>query len=90
MYAYNNRSKRFASASRKAKSIGYEVTPSSKGNYKLDVYKKGKYVASIGDKKYSDFNIHKDKDRRRNYKARHQKYRKIKGSRSYLADQILW
>ena len=45
-------------ARRKAASIGVTIKPSTRKNKKLDVYKDGEKVASIGDLRYSDFNLH--------------------------------
>ena len=69
----------------KAKRIGVSIEPSSRKNKKLDVFKDGRKVASIGDLRYDDYNTHKDSKRRANYKARHEKYRHEKGSASYYA-----
>ena len=74
----------------KAKKIGVSIRQSSRKHKKLDVYKDGRRVASIGDLRYEDYNTHKDPKRRANYKARHDKYRHEKGSASYYADKILW
>ena len=74
----------------KAKKIGVSVRPSKTKGKKLDVYKNGVQVATIGDLAYDDFNTHKDPERRRLYKIRHEKTRHIKGTPSYYADQILW
>ena len=74
----------------KARAIGVTIRPSRAKNKKLDVYKDGRKVASIGDIRYEDFNTHKDPERRRRYKIRHEKHRHIKGSASYYADKILW
>lgn len=74
----------------KAKRIGVSVRPSETKGKKLDVYKNGVKVATIGDLKYSDFNTHGDPERRRLYKIRHEKTRHVKGTPSYYADQILW
>ena len=38
-----------------AKLLGVTVKPSEKGNYKIDVFEDGKYITSVGDKRYSDF-----------------------------------
>jgi hypothetical protein len=73
-----------------AKKIGVSVKPSTQKGKKLDVYKKGTKVASIGDSRYQDFLIHNDKEKQKNYKARHNKYRHEVGTPSYYADQILW
>ena len=77
-------------AKARAKSLGVEVKPSTRKNKKLDVFKNGEKLASIGDKRYSDFLQHGDEERRKRYKARHEPYRHKKGSASYYADQILW
>ena len=77
-------------ARHKAKAIGVTVKPSTRLHKKLDVFKDGQKVASIGDKRYSDFNIHNDSKRRANYKARHEPYRHRKGTARFYADKILW
>ena len=77
-------------AQEKAKRIGVEVKSSTRKNKKLDVYKNGKKVASIGDIRYEDFNTHKNEKRRQLYKARHENTRHKVGSASYYSDQILW
>jgi hypothetical protein len=77
-------------AQRKAKKLGVKVKLSTRKNKKLDVFKNEKKVGSIGDIRYADFNIHKDKKRRELYKKRHNKYRKKVGTNSYYADKILW
>ena len=79
-----------ARAKERAKTLGVEIKPSTRKNKKLDVFKQGEKVASIGDKRYSDYLQHGDEDRRKRYKARHENYRHKKGSASYYADQILW
>jgi hypothetical protein len=57
----------------RAKELGVTVTPSTLKRKKLDVFKGGIKVASIGDIRYSDFLQHGDEDRRKRYKTRHQK-----------------
>lgn len=82
---------------RNAKKLGVEIKPSTNKKKKIDVFKNGKKIASIGGAGYSDYATYiKDKgkdfadNRRRLYKIRHDKTRKIIGSNSYWADQILW
>ena len=80
-----------AEARRRAKSLGVIVKPSTKKYKKLDVYDKdGEFLVSIGDIRYEDFLIHKDPERRRRYKQRHEKYRHTPGTASFFADKILW
>jgi len=82
---------------RNAKKLGVEIKPSANKNKKVDVFKDGKKIASIGDIAYSDYATYiqeKGKkyadERKRLYKGRHEKTRKIIGSNSYWADQLLW
>tara|TARA_R110000787_G_scaffold168659_1_gene281432 strand:- start:875 stop:1135 length:261 start_codon:yes stop_codon:yes gene_type:complete len=73
-----------------AKKYNVEVKVSTVKNKKLDVYKKGDKVASIGDIRYGDFLQTGDKQKQKNYKSRHQKDRTKVGSAGYYADKILW
>lgn len=80
-----------------AKRIGVSVKPSTNPKKKLDVFKGGKKVASVGAMGYKDFHLYtkeKGKDfaekRRRLYKIRHQKNRGKVGTPSYYADKLLW
>tara|TARA_R100000655_G_scaffold90950_1_gene131630 strand:- start:80 stop:340 length:261 start_codon:yes stop_codon:yes gene_type:complete len=77
-------------AKKNAAKIGVEVKASTRKGKKLDVFKGDKKVASIGNLDYEDFLQHKDKERQKNYKARHQKTRTKVGTASYYADKILW
>ena len=76
-----------------AQSLGVEIKPSSKKFYKLDVYKDGKYLTSIGDKRYKDYMLYQEEDpelaekRRKLYWNRHKKDNGIRGE---LAKRILW
>ena len=86
-----NDSKLLAKAQRKARKLGLKVKPSTRKFKKLDVFNKdGKKIGSIGDIRYKDFNITGDKERRKLYKKRHQRYRNKVGTNSYFADRILW
>lgn len=85
----------------RAKAIGVEVKPSQTKGKKIDVFKGGKKVASVGAIDYADYHIYMAKEKRgqvdegtanrrkRAYKARHLD-RKKKGTPSYYADQLLW
>jgi len=77
-----------------AKKLGVEIQPSRKGNYKLDVYMNGKYLASIGDRRYGDYATYKEEkgkafaeERRRLYRLRHQNDKSLRG---LLAKFLLW
>lgn len=80
-----------------AKKLGVVVKPSSVKGKKIDVFKDGKKVASVGALGYSDYPTYmktKGKayadERRRLYKIRHSKDRNVKGSDGYYADKLLW
>ena len=80
-----------------AKKLGVKVKPSTVKNKKIDVYKEGKKVASVGHKDYKDYPTYMQEsgkkwaDKRRElYKERHEKTRHKVGSNSYYADKLLW
>lgn len=80
-----------------AKKMGVEVKPSSVKSKKIDVFRGGKKVASIGALGMNDYPTYlqtKGKayadERRRLYKIRHQSTRGKVGSPSYYADKLLW
>lgn len=82
---------------RQAKKLGVQVKPAKNKKKKLDVFKNGKKVASVGAIGYGDFPTFtrtKGKEyankRRAAYKKRHQKYRNKVGTNSYYADKLLW
>jgi hypothetical protein len=81
----------------RAKRLGVTIKPSNRKNKKIDVYKDGEYVVSIGDSRYKDFPTYKKEvgeeyanKRREAYKKRHEKDRHIKGTAGWFSDQILW
>jgi hypothetical protein len=85
-----------------AKKLGVSVKPSSVKGKKIDVVKGGKKIASVGAMGYNDFPTFKRLEergqvpkgtaekRRKLYKNRHDKDRKVAGSRGYFADKLLW
>jgi len=80
----------------KAKSLGLEVKPSTTKGKKIDVYKDGIRIVSVGALGYSDYPTYlreKGKEyadeRRRLYKLRHTDRNKV-GTASYYADKLLW
>lgn len=87
---------------RKAKKLGLVVKPSTRKGKKIDVFKNGKKIGSVGALGYSDYPTFLEEEklgllpkgyaarRRRAYKKRHAKHRKIKWTNSWLADQLLW
>ena len=77
--------------------LGLVVKPSSVAGKKIDVYKDGVKVASVGALGYSDYPTYTKTmgkkyadERRRLYKIRHQKDRLKKGTNGWYADQLLW
>ena len=82
---------------RKARQLGVQVRPSKNKKKKLDVYKNGKKIASVGVRGYADcptfMRTHGQtyaNKKRRLYKQRHQKDRLKKNSNGYFADRLLW
>jgi len=72
------------------------VKPSTRKGKKLDVFKNGKKIASIGALGYNDFTTFSKKskskanERRRLYHSRHKKDEKRRGSPGYYASKLLW
>ena len=82
---------------KRAKQLGVEVKPSSVKGKKIDVFKGGKKVASVGAIGYNDYPTYiktKGKDfaekRRTLYKIRHKKDNDKVGTNGYYADKLLW
>jgi hypothetical protein len=87
---------------RKAKELGVVIKPSTNLLKKIDVFKNGKKVASIGARGMNDYPTYLEKEkkgyyekgyaykRRKLYKERHEKDRHKVGSNGYYADKILW
>ena len=89
-----------------AKKLGVIVKPSTNPVKKIDVFKEVrgemKKVASVGAIGYNDYptymRLEKEgkvekgtaKDRRKNYKIRHQNNRNKKGTNGWYADKLLW
>ncbi len=74
--------------------MNLKIVPSKRKNKKIDVYKDGDYVTSIGDIRYADYPTYiltKGKayaDKRRNlYYERH---KNDKGIRGDLSKRLLW
>ena len=81
----------------KARKLGVQVRPAKSPKKKLDVFRNGKKVASVGDRRFLDYPSYIKKfgpvvarNRRKAYKIRHAKDRKKKGTPGYFADQLLW
>lgn len=80
-----------------AKKLGVKVKPSTNKNKKLDVFKNGKKVASVGAIGYKDYATYRKEKgvtfaerKKKNYEKRMQKNRKVKFSNGWYADQLLW
>jgi len=80
-----------------ARKLGVTIKPSKVKGKKVDVFKNGEKIASIGALGMGDFPTFKRKygkeyadQRRKLYKKRHEKDRHIVGSKGYYADKILW
>ena len=80
-----------------AKKLGVTIKPSTNKGKKIDVFKDGKKLASVGALGMSDYPTYmKTKgqayadERRRLYRIRHAKTMDKVGSPSYYAARILW
>ena len=80
-----------------ARKLGVTIKHSDVKGKKLDVFKNGKKLASIGALGMGDYPTFKRKfgkeyaeKRRRLYKMRHEKDRHKRGTAGYFADKILW
>ena len=81
----------------KARKLGVTVKNSTNPKKKVDVFKDGVKIASVGAIGYGDYpTFMKEKGKlladghRNSYKMRHERYRHRVGSNSYYADQLLW
>ena len=81
---------------KRARALGVDVRPSTRKGKKIDIFKNGKKVASVGALGYSDFTTYSRKskskanERRRLYHIRHKKDSAKKGSPGYYAAKLLW
>jgi len=82
---------------KQAQKLGVVVKPSKNKTKKIDVYKNGKRIASVGAHGMNDYPTYMKKNglqyaktRRRLYKMRHERDRHVKWSRGWLADKLLW
>lgn len=86
---------------------GWTFKPSTEKHKKYDAYKNDTKIASFGDKRYEHYkdriglynNLdHNDKERRKNYRARHSSIKlkdgrqayKVKGTPAYFSYKYLW
>ena len=81
----------------KAKQYGYTFKVATNTKKKLDVYKNGTKIASIGDSQYKDYptyiiekGISYANIRRALYRKRHAKDINVKGSNGHLSSILLW
>jgi uncharacterized protein VirK/YbjX len=88
---------------RAAKKLGLQVKPSRKPLKKIDVFtRSGEFIASIGARGYKDYPTYLKLEKagkvkpgtaatkRRSFKKRFAKARKVKLSKAWLADRLLW
>jgi hypothetical protein len=85
-----------------ANKIGVTVKPSGSKGKKIDVFKKGVKVASVGAIGYKDYPTYMELEkkgkvpkgtaskRRKLYKIRHKDDRSVRNSNGFYADKLLW
>jgi hypothetical protein len=79
----------------RAREYGVQIRPSTNIKKKIDVFKDGKKIASIGSIGYKDFPTYTEEDgpvvaerRRKAYRIRHEKDRH--SGNGFWADRLLW
>jgi len=79
----------------KADDLDIKIKPSRRKNKKIDIYKDGKFITSVGDVRYNDYPTYIDKfgydyadERRKLYYKRHGKT--IRGLKDFYAKELLW
>jgi uncharacterized protein YaaR (DUF327 family) len=79
----------------KAQELGLDIYPSKRKHKKIDVYKNGDYLTSIGDNRYKDFPTFLEEEgeevankKRLLYRKRHKK--DLGYFKGFLATHILW
>jgi len=81
---------------KKAKALGVDIVVSTNPKKKIDVFKDGKKICSIGGAGYNDYPhyllVDKElaQEHRARYKARHMKDISKVGSPGWYADKLLW
>ena len=79
---------------KKAKDLGVTIYPSKRKYKKIDVFKDGKYLASIGDNRYKDFPSILAKEGQeiadKHRKLYHARHRNDDGIAGRLAMALLW
>lgn len=80
-----------------ARKLGVSVKHSTNPDKKIDVFKNGDKIASVGAMGYGDYPTYMRTrgkeyadERRRLYKIRHSSDRNIRGSNGFYADKLLW
>ena len=80
----------------RAKELGVTIYPSEHKNKKIDIYKDGEFLFSIGDIRYLDFPSYFKYGKeiaerhRNNYYIRHAKDIERVGSKGWYAAMLLW
>ena len=82
---------------KQSRKFGVKVKPSKNKTKKIDIYKNGDKIASVGANGMNDYPTYMQKmgtkyakSRRRLYKMRHEKDRHVKWSNGWFADKLLW
>ncbi len=80
---------------KQAKKLGVTIAPSKNPRKKIDIFKNGEYIFSIGDVNYNDYPTYLEKDkqlaenRRHLYHLRH-KRDDVPNTRGWYSLRILW
>lgn len=78
----------------RAKELDLRVLPSTRKNKKLDIYKDGKFITSVGDARYGDYptytKLYGLEYANRRKMAYYQRHKKDSGIAGKLAMLLLW
>jgi len=82
---------------KQASKLGVQIKPSKNKKKKIDVFRQGEKIASIGASGYGDYPTYTKtkgktyaEERRKLYKLRHAKNSAVIGSNAFYANRILW
>jgi hypothetical protein len=78
----------------RAKELGVRVLSSTKKNKKLDIYKDGRFITSVGDTRYGDYptfmKLYGLEFANKRRKAYHQRHKNDSGIAGKIASYLLW
>ena len=77
-------------AKEKGKKYGVEVERSTRKGKKVDIFKDGRKICSIGSSFHEDYNQHGDDERRERFRDRFRKYKDNDKTCGFYSYWLLW